>query len=165
MEQQDFRVAAVQDELARYGLSDRYVEFTVSSATVALAAEALGCEPGRIAKTLAFSLPDGPVVVVAMGTARVNNAKFRACFQHKARFLQGDDVYNLVGHPIGGVCPFALKPGVRIYLDASLRLYDPLYPAAGALNNAVKLSLQELEAVTGGQWVDVCVTEQAGPAT
>lgn len=158
--QQAYRVDAVKQELARHGLEDRYIEFTVSSATVALAAQALGCEPGRIAKTLGFSLADGPIVVVAMGTARVNNAKFRNQFKQKARFLQGEEVFEQLGHPIGGVCPFALKEGVRIYLDVSLRQYDPLFPAAGALNNAVRMSLAELEQTTGGEWVDVCLIEQ-----
>ncbi|GFK92933.1 hypothetical protein NNJEOMEG_00761 [Fundidesulfovibrio magnetotacticus] len=144
-------------QLEAHGLAHRFVRCETSSATVALAAQALGCEEGRIAKTLAFATGRGPVVVVAMGLARLNNAKFKAFFGEKARFPQAGDLPGLVGHPAGGVCPFALKEGVRVCLDESLKAYDPVYPAAGAPDNAVRLTLEELERVTGGEWVDVCV--------
>lgn len=152
------RVDAVKKQLEAYGLLDRYIEFPTSSATVELAAQAAGCEPGRIAKTLSFKTNSGPVVIVVMGTARIDNRKFKDCFKEKARFPQGDEVVELIGHPIGGVCPFAVNEGVRIYLDVSLKAFDPVYPAAGAPNNAVCLSLEELERVTGGTWIDVCKT-------
>ena len=132
------RTEAVRAQLAAHGLGDRYREFTVSSATVALAAEALHCEAGRIAKTLSILTSTGPVLVVAMGLARLDN------------------VQRLTGHPQGGVCPFALPEGVRVFLDESLKRYDVVYPAAGAPNNAVQLTPDELAAVTGGQWVDLC---------
>ena len=140
----------------QFGLEDRIQEFTVSSATVALAAEALHCEAGRIAKTLSILTATGPVLVVTMGLARLDNRKFKDLFHEKARFIPVEDVERLTGHPQGGVCPFALPEGVRVFLDESLRRYDVVYPAAGAPNNAVQLTLDELAAVTGGQWVDLC---------
>jgi prolyl-tRNA editing enzyme YbaK/EbsC (Cys-tRNA(Pro) deacylase) len=153
-------VAQVREVLEAGGLGHRYVECAGSSATVALAAKALGCEEGRIAKTLAFATSSGPVVIVAMGTARLSNGKFKAAFGEKARFPSAQDLPGLIGHPAGGVCPFALKDGVRVFLDESLKAYDPVYPAAGASNNAVRLSLEELERITGGVWVDVCVVPE-----
>ena len=150
------RTEAVRAQLAAHGLGDRYREFTVSSATVALAAEALHCEAGRIAKTLSILTSTGPVLVVAMGLARLDNRKFKERFGEKAVFIKPDELESAVGHPMGGCCPFALRPGVRVYLDVSLRAFDPVYPAAGAPNNAVQLTPDELAAVTGGQWVDLC---------
>lgn len=150
------RVDAVREFLARYGLEEAYREFEVSSATVDLAAQAVGCEPGRIAKSLSISVNDAPLVLVVMGTARLDNRKFKNAFHAKARFIKPEDLEAQVGHPMGGVCPFALPEGVPVYLDESLRRFDPVYPAAGAPNNAAKLSLADLERVTGGVWVDVC---------
>lgn len=149
-------VENVKAQLAAHNLSHAYLEFATSSATVELAAQTIGCEPGRIAKTLSLHSPDGPIVVVVMGTAKVDNRKFKDTFGTKAKFLQGDEVLDLIGHPVGGVCPFGLKPGVRIFLDESLKAFDPCYPAAGASNNAVKLSLAELQALTNGAWADLC---------
>ena len=153
------RVDAVRQFLAEHGLGDDYREFSVSSATVELAAKAIGCEPGRIAKSLTFLTKAGPVLIVVMGTARIDNQKFKRQFGEKARFPQAGEVELLFGHPVGGVCPFAVLPGVRIYLDESLRAFDPLYPAAGAGNNAVRVSLADLARVTGADWVDVCRTQ------
>ena len=150
------RVEAVKAILEAHGVGDAYLEFPTSSATVELAAQAAGCEPGRIAKTLSFLTSQGPLVVVAMGTARIDNRKFKDQFHEKARFLRGEEVEAHIGHPVGGVCPFALNEGVRVCLDVSLRQFDPVYPAAGAPNNAVRISLADLERVTGGEWVDVC---------
>lgn len=150
------RTEKVKQQLEAFGLLDGYREFAASSATVELAAAAAGCEPGRIAKTLSFKTSEGPVVIVVMGTARIDNRKFKDQFREKARFPQGEEVEELIGHPVGGVCPFALNEGVRVYLDVSLRAFDPVYPAAGAPNNAVCLSLDDLERATGGQWIDVC---------
>ena len=141
------RTEAVRAQLAARGLGDRYREFTVSSATAAL---------GRIAKTLSILTATGPVLVVTMGLARLDNRKFKDLFHEKARFIPVEDVERLTGHPQGGVCPFALPEGVRVFLDESLRRYDVVYPAAGAPNNAVQLTPDELAAVTGGQWVDLC---------
>lgn len=145
------RVDAVKEQLAAADLADRYREFTVSSATVELAAQALRCEPGRIAKSLSVLLKEGPAIIVVMGTARLDNRKFKDRFRQKAAFIPGAELEQLVGHPQGGVCPF-----VPVYLDESLRAFDPVYPAAGAPNNAVELHLDELERLTSGQWVDVC---------
>ena len=153
------RVDAVREFLARHGLGAAYRQFEVSSATVDLAAAAVGCEPGRIAKTLSLLGKDGPLVLVVMGTARLDNRKFKDVFHQKAHFIKAEDVESLVGHPMGGVCPFALPEGVPVYLDASLKNFDPVYPAAGAPNNAVEISLADLERVTGGVWVDVCKAE------
>lgn len=153
------RVEAVKEQLEAYGVLGGYREFGTSSATVELAAAAAGCEPGRIAKTLSFKTAMGPIVIVVMGTARIDNRKFKDCFKEKARFPQGEEVEALIGHPVGGVCPFALNEGVRVYLDVSLRAYDPVYPAAGAPDNAVRISLADLERATGGQWIDVCKSE------
>jgi prolyl-tRNA editing enzyme YbaK/EbsC (Cys-tRNA(Pro) deacylase) len=151
------RVEEVKAQLAGHGLAAAYLEFSESSATVELAARAIGCEPGRIAKTLAFITKDGPLLIVAMGTARVDNKKFKLAFGEKARFPSPQQVEALTGHPAGGVCPFAALPGVRIALDQSLRCFDHLYPAAGAVNNAVRVSPDDLERLTQAPWVDVCV--------
>ena len=155
------RVDAVRAYLARHGLEQAYSEFDVSSATVELAAQAIGCEPGRIAKSLSICVNDTPMVLVVMGTARLDNRKFKDTFHSKARFIKPEDLEAQVGHPMGGVCPFALPEGVAVYLDTSLKQFDPVYPAAGAPNNAVRLTLEVLERVTGGTWVDVCKGQEA----
>lgn len=152
-------VDAVKQFLAGQGLLDAYREFATSSATVELAAAALDCEPGRIAKSLTFMTRGGPVIVVAMGTARVDNRKFKDQFGEKASFAKPEQLEELVGHPMGGVCPFAVPAGVRLFLDESLKRFDPVYPAAGAPNNAVEITLTQLERVTGAAWVDICKTE------
>ena len=155
------RIEAVKAHLAAFGLEQAYREFPTSSATVELAAAAIGCEPGRIAKTLSIKTAEGPIVIVVMGTARLDNRKFKDTFHEKAHFIQADEVLPLIGHPVGGVCPFALNDNVRVFLDVSLKQFDPCYPAAGAPNNAVKLSLADLERVTGGTWIDVCKVPSA----
>jgi len=150
------RVEAVKEFLAHHGLQDAYREFSTSSATVELAAKAVGCEPGRIAKSLSAQLSTGPIVIVVMGTARLDNKKFKAHFSEKLRFPPIEELPELIGHPAGGVCPFAVYDTVRVFLDESLRMFDPVYPAAGAPNNAVCISLAELEQCTQAQWIDVC---------
>ena len=142
--------------LARHGLEDRIIEFDVSSATVALAAQALGCEEARIAKTLSFEHGDGAILVIAAGDARIDNAKFKQRFGMKARMLGADRVEALVGHGVGGVCPFGVNAGVPAYLDESLRRFDVVYPAAGTPASAVRLTVEELErASESAGWVDV----------
>ena len=153
------RVNAVREFLEQCGLGRAYREFEVSSATVELAARAIGCEPGRIAKSLSLAGKEGPLILVVMGTARLDNRKFKEVFRQKAHFIKAEDVESLVGHPMGGVCPFALPQGVPVYLDESLKRFDPVYPAAGAPNNAVEISLADLQRVTSATWVDVCKTE------
>lgn len=137
-------------------MEDRILEFDVSSATVALAAEAVGCAPERIAKTLSFLVDGGAVLVVAAGDARVDNPKFKAQFHTKAKMLSPEEVVNLVGHAVGGVCPFAVNEGVKVYLDESLRRFQTVFPACGSANSAIELSLPELEQLSGGEWIDVC---------
>ena len=144
------------------GLEDRVQEFTVSSATVELAAQALGVEGARIAKTLSFKTDDGCMLILAAGDARIDNHKFKEYFHFKAKMLSADEVLELVGHPVGGVCPFGIRDGVDVYLDESLRKYDTVYPAAGNDHSAVRLTIPELEKVAGAMgWVDVCKQEPA----
>ncbi len=151
------RTELVKKFLRENGLEKAYVEMgETSTATVGLAAEALGIEPGRVAKTLALRLQDAVILLVTRGDARIDNKKFREAFKTKVKFLTDDEVEDLTGHPAGGVCPFAPKEGCRVYLDRSLRAFDPVYPAAGARNNAVRISVDELRRLTGGQWTDVC---------
>lgn len=146
-----------QAHLASLGYEDRIQVFEVSSETVALAALAVGCPPEQIAKTLSFLVDGAAVLVVAAGDARVDNKKFKAHFHQKAVMLKPDQVLDLVGHEVGGVCPFGVKPGVQVYLDESLRRFDWVYPACGSGNSAVKLSPQELEQASGAlSWVDLC---------
>ena len=142
--------------LAKYGFSERVREFTVSSATVALAAMALGTDEARIAKTLSFSLDGAPILVVAAGDAKVNNSKFKSTFHKKARMLSFCEVETLIGHGVGGVCPFGINDGVKVYLDESLRRFDTVFPAAGTASSAVELSIPELELSSEAVgWVNV----------
>ena len=142
--------------LAKYGLEDRIRELTVSSATVALAAEALGCEPARIAKTLSFENGEGAILVIAAGDARIDNAKFKHRFGMKAHMLSAERVEPLIGHGVGGVCPFSIHEGIPVYLDESLKRFDIVYPAAGTAASAVMLTLSELERASEADgWVDV----------
>ena len=146
--------------LAAKGYADRVIELEESSATVQLAAEALGCEPGRIAKTLSFIVDGEPVLILAEGTARIDNHKFKAFFHTKARMIAGDQVEALIGHAPGGVCPFGINEGIKVYLDESLRHFDVVYPAAGNDHSAVRLTPDELErAIECAGWVDVCKEE------
>lgn len=147
----------VKKYLAQFGLADRVIEFDVSSATVALAAHALGCEPAHIAKTLSFRLPNEPILVVAAGDAKVDNHKFRDTFGVKAKMLTPDQTQQEVGFAVGGVCPFAVNAGVRVFLDESLRRFEVIYPAAGTDSSAVRLTPDELEDASNCEkWVDVC---------
>ena len=142
--------------LKKHGLEERIQEFTVSSATVALAAEALGCEPARIAKSLSFEHGEGAVLVIAAGDARIDNAKFKHRFGMKAKMLSSDQVEPRIGHGVGGVCPFGVNEGVPVYLDESLRRFETVYPAAGTPSSAVHLSIEELERASECEgWVDV----------
>ena len=150
-------IEKVREYLAQYGLADRIREFDVSSATVDLAARALGCEPERIAKTLSFLVGDSAVLIVAAGDARVDNAKFKAQFHTKARMLTREEVPEKVGHAVGGVCPFAVKEGAEVYLDISLRRFETVFPVCGSSNSAIELTLDELERSAAPRaWVDVC---------
>ena len=150
-------VTDVKEYLRQYGLEDRVRELSESSATVELAAQALGCEPARIAKTLSFKLEEGPVLIVAAGDAKVDNAKYKAKFHQKAKMLTPEEALTLIGHPVGGVCPFALKPGVAVYLNESLKRFQTVFPACGSGNSAIELTLPELErASRAAEWADLC---------
>ena len=139
------------------GIADRIREFTVSSATVELAAQAVGCEPARIAKTLSFLVDGRAVLIVAAGDAKVDNPRYKNEFHTKAKMLTPDEVTELVGHSVGGVCPFGVKEGVRVFLDESLKRFETVYPACGSANSAVRLTIPELEQCSGFEgWIDVC---------
>ena len=141
----------------QYGLEERIQEFDVSSATVELAAQALRCEPCRIAKSLSFLVDGKAILVVAAGDARIDNAKFKAKFQTKAKMLSPADTESLIGHAVGGVCPFAVNDGVKVYLDESLKRFATVFPACGSSNSAIELTLPELEQYSAFvEWVDVC---------
>ena len=150
-------IEKVREYFKKFGIEDRIREFDVSSATVELAAKALGCEPCRIAKTLSFDVQGGAVLVVCAGDAKISNPKFKAQFQTKAKMLAYDEVERLVGHAVGGVCPFAVNDGVQVYLDRSLERFDTVFPACGSANSAVELTIDGLERYSSfAAWVDVC---------
>ncbi len=150
-------IEKVREYLRGEGMEDRIREFAVSSATVELAAQAAGVEPARIAKTLSFKLGDRVLLVVAAGDAKVDNTRYKNTFGGKAKMLTPDEAVALVGHAVGGVCPFAVNDGVEVYLDESLRRFDAVYPAAGNASSAVRLSCEELERLSRcREWVDVC---------
>ena len=146
-----------------FGIEDRIREFEVSSATVELAAAAVGVEGARIAKSLSLKVEDKPVIVVAAGDAKVDNSRYKAQFHTKARMLTHEEAHDLIGHDVGGVCPFALPEDVKVYLDISLRRFETVFPAAGSDNSAIELTCEELERCSSNfqQWVDVCKAWQA----
>lgn len=150
-------IEKVRAYFTQLGLQDRILEFDVSSATVELAAQALGVEAKRIAKTLSFLTPDGCILIVAAGDAKVDNKKYKALFGTKSKMLAHDDVPEYIGHAVGGVCPFAVKPGVKVYLDESLRRFETVFPACGSSNSAIELTITELERYSNfTSWVDAC---------
>ena len=139
------------------GMEDRVMEFPVSSATVELAAQALNCEPCRIAKTLSFRVNERVVLVVAAGDARIDNPKYKAYFGVKAKMLGHDEAEAVIGHAVGGVCPFAVNEGVEVYLDESLRRFTTVFPACGSSNSAIEMTMDELEQHSGSRaWISVC---------
>jgi len=143
--------------LEKYGLADRIHLTEESSATVELAAQAVGVEPGRIAKTLSFLADGKPILVLAEGTARIDNHKYKETFHTKAKMIPADQVEELVGHAPGGVCPFGIKEGIPVYLDVSLKKYKTVFPAAGTSNSDIELTIPELEKCSeAAGWVDVC---------
>mgnify|MGYP006076185033 FL=1 len=143
--------------LAQFGADQRILELEQSSATVALAAEALGCAPERIAKTLSFMLDGNPILIVAAGDARIDNHRYKASFGSKAKMLSPDEAADLVGHAVGGVCPFGVNEGTKVYLDESLRRFETVFPACGSSNSAIRLTIPELEQFSAScGWVDVC---------
>ena len=152
-------IEKVRNYFKEKGIADRIQEFEVSSATVALAAKALHCEESRIAKTLSFHIGEKVVLIVTAGDVKIDNAKYKAQFGTKAKMLSYDEAETLIGHAIGGVCPFAGNNGVETYLDVSLKRFDTVFPACGSSNSAIELSLNELEKYSECKmWIDVCKT-------
>ena len=150
-------IQKVREYLAACGAADRIREFDVSSATVELAAKALGCAESRIAKTLSFMLGDRVVLVVAAGDVKVDNRKYKDFFGGKAKMLAREDAERLTGHAVGGVCPFAVNDGVEVWLDESLKRFDTVFPACGSASSAIELTLDELEKFSRAKgWTDVC---------
>ncbi len=150
-------IEKVREFFRNRGIEDRVLEFEVSSATVELAAAALGVEGKRIAKTLSFMVGEKPVLIVAAGDARIANPKYKAKFGTKAVMLAFEDAEKLIGHAVGGVCPFAVNEGVTVYLDESLKRFETVFPACGSSSSAIELSIPELEKYSGfTEWIDVC---------
>lgn len=139
------------------GIENSIMEFDVSSATVELAAKALGCEEARIAKTLSFLVDENPILIVAAGDVKIDNAKYKSTFHTKAKMLKFEEVEPLIGHAVGGVCPFGVNDNVKIYLDESLKRFKTVFPACGSANSAIELTIPELEKYSSSLgWVDVC---------
>lgn len=151
-------IEKVKAYFKEYGMEERILEFDSSSATVELAAKAVGCEPERIAKTLSFWVDDTCILIVCAGDAKVDNQKYKAKFVKKAKMLSFDEAESVIGHAVGGVCPFAVNPGVKVYLDESLRRFETVYPAAGSSNSAICMTMDELEKYSTNfvEWVDIC---------
>ena len=141
----------------QYGMEGRILEYDASSATVLLAAQALGCEPCRIAKTLSFLVNGKPILIVTAGDVKVDNARYKARFGAKAKMLTPDEAAEMIGHAVGGVCPFAANEGVSVYLDESLKRFETVFPACGSSHSAIELTIEEMERYSGyADWVDVC---------
>lgn len=147
----------VKEYFGKYNMSERIQEFEVSSATVELAAAALNCEGCRIAKSLTFKVAEHPIMIVVAGDAKIDNAKYKAQFAAKAKMLTAEEALELIGHAIGGVCPFAVNDGVTVYLDESLKRFETVFPACGSSNSAIELTIEELEKYSGfTEWINVC---------
>ncbi|MCI8859509.1 MAG: YbaK/EbsC family protein [Lachnospiraceae bacterium] len=150
-------IEKVKEYFSQYGIEDRVKEFEVSSATVELAAQALHCEPCRIAKTLSFLVNGDPILIVAAGDAKIDNPKYKAQFGTKAKMLTPEEAKEMIGHAVGGVCPFAVNGGVTVYLDESLKRFETVFPACGSSNSAIELTIKELEQYANyAAWIDVC---------
>ena len=146
-----------KEYLKKYGLDNKIMQFSVSSATVEEAAKAVNCEEKEIAKSLSFIVENNPIIIVVAGDAKIDNKKYKEEFHAKAKMIPFDNVEELIGHPVGGVCPFGVNENVEIYLDNSLKRFEIIYPACGTSNSAVKLTIKELEKTTNyKKWIDVC---------
>lgn len=147
----------VREYFKQFGIDDKIQELELSSATVELAAKALNCEGQRIAKSLSFKVDDVPILIISAGDAKIDNAKYKSYFKSKAKMLSPDEVKDFIGHEIGGVCPFAINKGVKVYLDESLKRFNTVFPACGSSNSAIELTISELEKYSNFiEWVDVC---------
>ena len=150
-------IEKAKEHLKKYKLDQNIMEFTTSSATVQQAAIALNCTEGEIAKTLSFLVEEKPILIVVSGDAKIDNSKYKAEFHKKAKMIPHENIEKIIGHQVGGVCPFGINEGVEVYLDKSLQKYKTVYPASGSDSSAVKLTIQELEQVSNYQkWIDVC---------
>lgn len=150
-------IERVKEFFKQYDMDKNIKEFDVSSATVELAAKALGCEPEHIAKTLSFSVNDEPILIVMAGDSKVDNQKYKAYFGKKAKMLSADEVESKIGHAVGGVCPFGINDGVTVYLDESLKRFETVFPACGSTNSAIELTIDEMERFSGyKEWINVC---------
>ena len=150
-------IERVKKYFSEYGMENKIQEFDVSSATVELAAAALNCEPCRIAKTLSFMVDGSAILIVMAGDAKIDNPKYKAQFAAKAKMLTPEEAEALIGHAVGGVCPFGINEGVRVYLDSSLKRFETVFPACGSSNSEIELSIAELEKYSRNtSWVDVC---------
>lgn len=150
-------IEKAKEYLKQFGADERVLEFNVSSATVELAAQAIGCAPARIAKTLSFHIEDGVILIVTAGDAKVDNPRYKARFGCKAKMLAFEEVEPAIGHAVGGVCPFGVNEGVTVFLDESLHRFETVFPACGSSNSAIELTIAELERFSGYKaWVDVC---------
>lgn len=150
-------IAKVREYLKEYGYDEKILEFSVSSATVELAALALNTEPKRIAKTLSFMVEDSPILIVCAGDTKIDNSKYKSVFSCKAKMLGYEEVESLIGHAVGGVCPFGINEGVKVYLDESLKRFSTVFPACGSASSAIELSIDELEMLSHPtSWIDVC---------
>ena len=150
-------IEKVREFFRQYGMEDKILEFPVSSATVELAAQALNTEGCRIAKTLSFSVNDSPILIVTAGDAKIDNKKYKTFFGAKAKMLSFEEVEEKIGHAVGGVCPFAINEGVKVYLDESIKRFETVFPACGSSNSAIELTPEELEKYSGFiEWIDVC---------
>lgn len=146
-----------KEHIAKFGLEDRVMEFDVSSATVGEAAKAVGCEEEEIAKTLSFLVGDDPILIVVAGNCKIENSKYKAEFHKKAKMISFENVEEVIGHGVGGVCPFGINENVKVYLDVSLKAFEVVYPACGSANSAIKLTVEELEKTSNYlKWIDVC---------
>ena len=155
-------IEKVREYFRSVGMEDRVMEFAVSSATVELAAQALSCEPCRIAKTLSFSVEGKPILIVTAGDTKIDNPKYKAQFGTKAKMLSPDEAVNLIGHAVGGVCPFAIDDGVTVYLDVSMKRFATVFPACGSSNSAIEMTMEDLETHSGyTAWIDVCKIPEA----
>ena len=155
-------IERAREYLKQFGIENRMQELPVSSATVALAAQALGCAPQRIAKTLSFLVEDKAILIVAAGDVKIDNSKYKKYFGAKAKMLSPEQVTELIGHAIGGVCPFGVKEGVKVYLDESLKRFETVFPACGSSSSAIEMTIPELEKYSECEcWVDVCKLMEA----
>lgn len=155
-------IEKVREYFKHFGMENRVLEFNVSSATVELAAQALGVEGARIAKSMSFKLGDEAILIIAAGDVKIDNRKYKDTFHVKAKMLSFDEVEEYIGHAVGGVCPFAINDGVKVYLDESLKRFETVFPACGSSNSAIELTIPEMEKYSAYEsWVDVCkISEQ-----